>query len=270
MRRILLGFIAGTALTSLAFVLRDPPRQTEAASTSGLADPPSTGVAADRTRDRIADADRPGETEAAAADTPENSQDPPALREDDATPEARLRRELADTQQALDDTRAQLQALLVDRELADAPIISPISLPAEFDWIWDNAYRGLFHDRMQREAVDAAWAGPMEAELLSFVYEQPGIVNRYGPPTIRCHSTQCEVTFLSAGSIDPTTAAQDARGLFDESFESLPGVFDCGPGECWVDANIDDGVTTIFWGMTKDEAKLEDTLREQTAAANLR
>ena len=183
-----------------------------------------------------------------SAPVPESASSPGDLR----ARQEQLRSELADYRRAI----AAIESELIGLSLIGEPIISPIVLPPEFDWISENSYRGLFHERMQREPIDPAWAAATEARLQQFVYSRPEIVTRYGPPNIRCHSTQCEVTFLARG-VDGSAASLDARALFDGSHEATAGLFECGPGECWADSNGQNGVVTIFWGMTRKEKELQ-------------
>lgn len=183
--------------------------------------------------------------------TPQIASDFP---ESDSAREFRLRAEIEETQQTLAELGAELGELVISMELDATPILSPIRLPAEFDWISADRSRRLFHERMQREPIDSAWATVTETELLSVIYRQTDIVQEYGAPTIRCHTTRCEVTFLSTSrNFDESQARADLRALFDASVEEMDGAFDCGPGDCVLGAVSQDGIGSMFWGITKNE-----------------
>jgi hypothetical protein len=179
---------------------------------------------------------------------------------------ARLRRELEEAQDIVSQTTAELERIGIEEALGAQPIISPITLPPEFEWIAENLYREFFHERMQREQIDGSWASATESQLSRFLYRRPELVSKYGVPTVRCHTTQCEVTFVTHGIFDdPSVASTVVRSLFDDSFEEMGGIFDCGPGECWADANSQDGVVTIFWAMTKDDNQTQTEATIRTA-----
>lgn len=48
------------------------------------------------------------------------------------------------------------------------------------------------------------------------------------------------------------TARSDVSALYEEFMDAMPGVFDCVDYLCWAEANHEDGVTTLYWGMARD------------------
>jgi len=259
MRKILFGFLGGVVLTSLAFIL-------STASTDGTdkVDIPATGDSAVRSSTlgsgddlRISQetVDRSSGDDEVAAATIAPTQESLRFPEGDSSREASLRQELEETQRVLADVRAERDYLLRSAAHVDGPVVSPIQLSSEFDWLSENIYRGRFHEQIQREYIDADWASATETRVSDFIYDRPALVQKYGAPTIRCHTTRCEVTFLARGiADDPSVAIDDANTLFRDAIEAMNGLFACGPGECWADANSQNGVVTIYWGMTKNNA----------------
>jgi hypothetical protein len=269
MRKTLVGILGGAAAAYLAVWLFDVGPDSSDFLIQQAADTPDPSSLAPVAFDNSQIAQESPENNPVSGAVAEESVVPtrrmPELPEDDAVREVRLRAEIEDTQRALADLRAELEELAIVRELAAEPIISPITLPPEFEWIAENTYRSLFHERMQREPIDVGWAGAIGPELESFIYNQPEIVQKYGAPTVRCHTTRCEVTFLSTGVIDdPSVARADARALFEASLVEMDGRFNCGPGECWAEAETQDGIVTIFWGMTKDENQTQSLVSVAT------
>ena len=272
MRKVLIAFAVGVAVASLGFALfHVEPADRELSASDGSGETAAAPTVPEPNPSPPAGVQR--SQDGAGAAPPEQFAESPAPRQSEAvraeeSTEARFRRDLEEAQGVVRRTAAELERLRIEGELAADPIVSPIFLPPEFDWLAENLYRDVFHERMQREPIDAAWAGTMEPELLRFIYRRPDVVQKYGAPTVRCHTTQCEVTFLATGVYDdPSVARADARALFDNSFVELDGMFDCGPGECWAEAIYQDGIVTIFWGMTKDE---DQTRSQATVATALR
>ena len=258
MGRILLGFVIGIAFSAVVLGLLDLPTEEAPLTGAPTADEDVRAVSAEDggSAQRRPGRDQSSQSRIATAATPESATITPdddaqsnaiALPEDEAAREARLRREIEEAQAIVRRASGELEQMAIARLLASNPVVSPSPLPPEFDWVDDLTYRGLFHDRFEREPIDGAWSAPMEAELLQFVYDQPGIVERYGPPTVRCHTRRCEVLFTTASGAG--SEQTDVRALLDNSLELMPDTFDCGPSNCWADANQQNGIATIFWGM---------------------
>lgn len=272
MGKLLLAFIAGVVFTSLAFSLFAPsidevmfPDETTAGiagrDTVSVDEGPDAVISAGVVSENDQNADARTDSSAPASFSPDSAFaiDVRALPEDVVAREARLREEMAQAQAVVDRASSELQALTIGRMLAENPVVSPSPLPPEFDWVADQTYRGLFHERFQRELIDNAWSGRMETDLLQFVYDQPSLVERYGPPTIRCHTIRCEVLFTTASG-NGERAQADARALFEQSLELMPGAFDCVQNNCWAGANNEGGTTTIFLGMSRSLQKTQSVL----------
>lgn len=135
-----------------------------------------------------------------------------------------------------DLTREQLEAMVSDGkrsvELAEEelerrqrierwanapPVTFPIVLAPEFGWLADDPRD--FHEGLQREPIDPAWSPRVEALLQSF-FARREITERYGPPTINCRRTGCEIAFVAYG-IDNSgrvTAAAARAGTTPDFF----------------------------------------------------
>lgn len=237
MGKILLGIIIGAAAASAVFVSLDL-RKPAASPATAVVSVQSVGVEASNASDLSVPIEA---TDPSIEDFAEIEAISPSARNVDER--------LAAQMQLVDGAQAELIELYKSNVVAElGPVVTPYPLSPEFDWLGVN----LFHERMQRETIDPLWAGSTEAQLWDYIGSQPHIAERYGTPTIRCHSVRCELTWMSFDSSETKTVVQsDFRALRDGIGERLPGAFDC--GLCPIELNVQDGVTTVVWGLTGPE-----------------
>lgn len=259
MGRSLIGFIFGVVVTACAFFLFDAstesplsevgptaPVKTRPPETPGETDsrgPDSPGQRAERLVDI-------SEAIAAALEAQSSAED--------GTPwDAELRRQFEEAGQILSEEAIRMLSqpyferatLELARQLEGIPVVSPTPLPPQFDWMAGSLYLNLFHEQFQREYIDSAWAAPTQRSLERLVYDRPEIIEKYGAPTIRCHSTRCEVIFVASG--EWASAGNDVQELHDATLDEMPEVFDCETGDCWAVARNEGGAASIFWGIER-------------------
>lgn len=259
MGKSLIGFLVGVVVTSFAFVLFDESPERSVSEIPGTAavdtSPPQTG-----SQSLSGGADSSGQSGEPLDDTAEVIADTPEARSpaaDIAAWEAELRRQFEQARLVLGEdavrmvgqTSIELVKLELARQLEGMPIVSPTPLPPEFDWMADHPYVDFFHEQFQREYIDSAWATPTQAGLERLVYDRPEFIAKYGAPTIRCHSTRCEVVFVASG--EWLSAGDDVRELHEAARDLMPEVFDCEAGDCWAEGRNEDGVTSVFWGLER-------------------
>lgn len=163
-----------------------------------------------------------------------------------ATPEERLA-ELGDV---MDAARQEATEIVRARALGRlGPVISPVPLPPEFDWLEES----VFHEYMQREPIDLS-ASSKEAQLAEYLFSRPQMVQRYGTPTIRCHTNRCLVTWVSYGSSETADVVQsDLRTVTGAAGQEMTEHFECsGPGGCFLRTHVEDGLATAIWAVKFD------------------
>ncbi len=162
--------------------------------------------------------------------------------------------EAIDTQRETRQSRTPADSPLLHPRLAD-PILQPLPLPTEFDWIKKFPYLQLDRELLQREPIDIAWASETEAQLKSYIYEHTELAQEYGNPTVHCRTTRCEVTFIRNG-------LEEWNSLSSEEFVArVEPFFDLPEGAQWpygtsdgvfnIHAWNEDGVTTLHWTLAK-------------------
>jgi len=261
MGKSLIGFLVGVIVTTLAFVFFDVSPESSVSETTRAAavdpSPPQTGS---QSLPRGADSPvQNGDRLADIAESIADTRDARSPAVDQTAWEAELRRQFEkarlvlgeDALRMVGQTSVELVKLELARQLEGMPIVSPTPLPPSFDWMSDRPYVDFFHEQFQREYIDSAWATPTQADLERLVYDRPEIVAKYGAPTIRCHSTRCEVIFLASGEWD--NAADDVWDLRNTALDLMPDVFDCEAGDCWAEARTDGGMTSVFWGLVRKQ-----------------
>ena len=250
MGRILLGAIIGAALgASVAFIALDRLPSVDGAVAEG-ASPARTEPHTTVER---------GTSDATAEQTSPNS--------DATTPTASVAGESLSVEE-LEVRLAEVNQVrnALDRELrraraaetraawaAEPPPTLPIALPPEFEYLSGNSS----FERLQREPIDPDWYAQAEAQLYAYLAANPRITQKYGYPTIHCRMTACGVAFLSH---DPTLAetpfltshaafTEDNLELFEgpwgDQFSDQVGIL--------ADIHIEDGVTTFYWRVLRDE-----------------
>ena len=166
------------------------------------------------------------------------------------TEEARLTRQIDEARQLVAEWSIELEALQISNQLAEAPVVYPLSLSSDFDWVLDEPTGKLLHGLIQREDRDAIWAPQMEAELQQFLYSQTEVIGGFGAPTITCRSTRCEVTLINNAADEELGAV--AERLRDEfRWHETYDRFAFTPGSFWVGERYEDGVATIFWSLPR-------------------
>lgn len=147
-----------------------------------------------------------------------------------------------------------------DREywqaLAELPIVQPLPLPPEFDWLSESP--SISHELIQREAVDPEWSAVTENKLIGYFGRHPEITDMFGFPTVHCRSTRCEIQVVRHGVTEQFASnanynwSRYNRPLFTESWADE---FGHGPNADSPVLNYDiktiDGVTTILWHIVK-------------------
>ena len=236
MGKVLFGIILGSAATIAAFLFLDL-REQEQSPEDPEVSVQSIVVAASESSDSRTPTQA---TSSATRDFSDAEAISPAV--------GNLEERIAAQRQLSEDAQAELIELNRRRVVAElGPVVTPLPLPQEFDWLGVN----LFRERMQRETIDPLWAGSTEAQLWDYIGSRPQLAERYGMPTIRCHSVRCQLTWMAYGSSETRAdVTSDFRVLRDEIEEQLPGIFDS-PGP--VELNVQDGVVTVVWGLTGAE-----------------
>jgi hypothetical protein len=162
--------------------------------------------------------------------------------------EVQLQRLIAESSAADLGLRSELQALRTARFREEQPIVLPLPLPPEFDWLSRTSYINP-HDEIQREHRDAVWASAVEAEIRDYVGGNPELFRTFGYPTIECRTSRCAVTFALHG-VDEDVAAINRR------FNAITSDF---PEREWAEhfpdtsalyADQQGGVHTIYWALT--------------------
>lgn len=237
MGKLLIGILIGSAATVAVFAFLDAGEQAQSPQALEVSlpsiDPEITEIR-----------ESPAQTQSVAPTARVSSE-----AEITSSAAGTLAERIATQRQLIDDAQAELIELYKSSAVAElGPVITPLPLPQEFDWLGVN----LFRERMQREPIDPLWAGSSEARLWDYIGSQSQLTQAYGTPTIRCHSTRCQLTWMSYAS-DKTKAEalSDFSALRDEIEVRLPGVFDC--PLCPVELNVQDGVTTVVWGLTASD-----------------
>jgi hypothetical protein len=197
MGRFTAGVAAGVIVSFLAIMLfdgiSDDEESTQFAATS------SGAIGLDLDTDTAAEPPSERNSTGIPEENAETTTAPavqPRLAESETSDRARLRIE---TERAIAEAlRASEQLKELDRaDVLAEPVVSPISLPSEFDWL--SRQLRFEHEAIQRERRDEPWASSTEAQLLSFFYDSQQVVETYGTPTVNCHSTRCEVSFIRYG-----------------------------------------------------------------------
>jgi hypothetical protein len=239
MAKVLLGIMLGSAAASAAFLFLDRRESENLPETVGVS-VQSVGGGTSEVSDSPASID-------VVAPSLGNSSGIEAIGTRARNPEERE----AELIQLIEDAQAELNEVAKSRILAElGPIVSPLPLPPEFDRLGDV----WFHDLMQRETIDPTWASATEAQLMQFVFDRAQLLRRYGTPTVRCHSMRCELTWVSYSSSETEAAVQsDFGALRDTLNEFMPGAFECGLSKCLLRIDVEDGLTTVFWGITSPE-----------------
>jgi hypothetical protein len=233
MRKAILGFLAGIALTSLAFVLLtgepaapvaegtlsvsppsrsatdpggedipgiDPPTIAETASTdpSSAAISDAEGIPADVMRVALRDWTWEDARDSLRAWTDvelENLQDR-------AVEMTQPSKEMQDAERVMNLARQELaRRNLVAHWANEPPPELPIELPPQFSWMAENP--NTLHEQLQREPVDSTWSLQTEDSLRRFLTSRPEITNLYGLPTVNCRTSTCQIAFVAHGMEDP-------------------------------------------------------------------
>jgi hypothetical protein len=247
MGKTLVGFLVGAALTSSIFVLLD--RSSKSPLPVEQVDPAASlaSSALDPGRNTSQSSQTPAAGDAAQSGAVELGTSPVSGNE---TEEARLIRQIEEARQLLAGWSADLEALQVARRLAEQPVVYPLPLPRDFDWVLDEPTGQLLHGLIQRENRDEAWAPQIEAELQEFIYSQADVIGRFGAPTITCRSTRCEVTLINNVADEELEAiAQRLRGELSQHY--VYDRFALAPGSFWVGEHYEDGVATVFWSLPR-------------------
>jgi hypothetical protein len=263
MGKTFLGFVVGVALTSLAFVLLgSAPESTESPSV----------VAEEARSDAVltpqVDNSQSDDSVLSAAAEPQVEEKVSVARDFLGTiPSAEdLLASVSDELSGeVDTSRLQEQLLeaylragteLADTLLAARPVLLPSPLPHEFAWVSERPNADFFHESFQREDRDEPWASAAESELLRHISGQFELTQKYGYPTVECHTTRCIVKFLGYGvDEDPGVATRDLGAATREYQESseLVGCVTKPLELCVSAAHSEGGVTTIYWGIRKNE-----------------
>lgn len=263
MGKALLGFVVGVALTCLAFALLGSARKSTGspsvdAGTTGqdvLTIPAGNG----RSDDSVLSAAAESQVEEAVPSTQDRVESVPSAQElvvsvsDNLSGEVDISRL---TEQLLEASVRSGTENLMDTILAARPVVLPSPLPPEFDWLSENAYANFFHESFQREVRDEPWASAAESELLTHIFGEFERLQRYGYPTVECHTTRCIVKFVGYGvDEDPSVASRvlrDATREYQESSE-LVGCVNKPLEVCALAAHSEGGVTTIYWGIRRNQ-----------------
>jgi hypothetical protein len=231
MGKAFLGFLVGTALASLAFVLldkdpttRSPEAATSVASLSRSAPDTIPGIVPANESPNASErlpATRSSLAVAEAAHLPEELTQ---FVRGDVTRVARrellsdwsdeeLRDLIQRAEANMEPTQQMVEAggvrnlatsELRDRELLarwadEGPPESPIRLPPEFSYLSDPDTIDHNHESHQRDPVDPGWSRQMEAQIQGFFVSRPEITATYGYPTITCRTLACEIAFVAYG-----------------------------------------------------------------------
>jgi hypothetical protein len=111
-----------------------------------------------------------------------------------------------------------------------------IAVPAEFATVMQgDSDLAAFHAKLEAEARDDAWAGPIE-RLLRAHFDSTLDPTRYNVASVECRATACEILALGYGDDAQRGWMGSVTGLYDDesSFEALaggPGNMACGGGD---------------------------------------
>ena len=147
----------------------------------------------------------------------------------------------------------------------ELPPGQPISLPPEFDWLTENPSEN--HEIIQREPLDPAWSATAHSHLENFFTDRLELSEEFGYPTIHCRTTRCEAAFVRYGVDESDVAAGErVEDLSPEFFTAIrfrneiaqnagqPLIDQFSPIRPEdLDVNIEDGVTTILWHLSRRE-----------------
>ena len=171
---------------------------------------------------------------------------------------------LSELSERVQEAKRELELAEAELERAlEGPPEIPISLPPEFDWLSEEVSEN--HELIQRELVDPAWSAEARAHIENMFSDRPELFEQFGYPTIHCRTTRCEAAFVLYDVNDKdATAAASTEGLTTEFFTALrfrttigqnasqPLIDQFSPiGPDDLDVNVEDGVTTILWHLSK-------------------
>ena len=250
MRKVIFGFVAGVALTSLTFILLGESSPPPAEQTGGFGtSTPSASEDGPR--------DRQSSQKPTTADNAQISLLPASDANDAGLPEELTSFAMrdggflgAELRQLLSDwTDAELRALedrsrsiaersqemieaervmnMVGVELQrreqiagwanEPPPISPINLPPEFDSLLESYGVRNKHELLQRESSDPDWSPLMETRLQEFFASNPQISASFSLTSINCRTSACELSFVGYNTDAATRAAERGTSIL------LPG-----------------------------------------------
>lgn len=265
MWKLLVGLAAGSALTAAVFLLFYPQIDREFVATQNETSPQSPADVADEAFDEPVLQDTDLDVRDAGRDAQESTAITGAPRPiRDLTEEQR--RNLSDDElEAMIEATAgtsQYGRMLGERlrrerleKFGNAPPPTrPITLPPEFAWLKDNP--DPFHEQLQREAIDPDWSFATEAQIATFLAENPEISSKYGQPTVTCRISGCELSFVAYG-VDETVLQVMGLATGQSVFWAImdypwAGQF-VNPQNTLFNSHTDGNVTTILWHLVRDE-----------------
>jgi len=258
MGRTLFGFLIGVALTSsiFLFLLREAER-TEAVAVESARVERTADISREISDLGTRESTKPSDVESEGNRRAVTAEDLLASLDEQGTGAAELQRQIEELQRAYLEARFELEERWAEEVLAADPVILPSPLRPEFAWISENLNGNFFQQRFERESIDQTWAPTAESEILKFVSEHTEFTQKYGYPVVECRTTRCVAKFIGYGIREDVAVASDEfRTAMADFYRRLGAQFSCeqGPGEyCTTQMNNEDGVTTIYWGIKRNE-----------------
>ena len=241
MGRLATGFVLGAVITGMAFFVYLSGQEKPAL-------PATTPPEMSASDSRVSDSEGRDPGIAGSRGAIDSSADEREIQGSAGEPRVlQLQRLIAESRAANEALRSELQALETASYREEQPIVLPLPLPPEFNWLSATEYINP-HDQIQREHRDAAWAASAEAELQEYFADRPGIVRAFGYPTIECRTSMCAVAFSLHG-VDEAAAVIDRRFTdmvsgfseleWDEQFPETTALY----------GNRQGDVHTIYWSL---------------------
>jgi hypothetical protein len=246
MSKVILGFVAGMAFTSLAFVMFDassPPSLKQIgdfrniippASEEGQRDPQSSQTPSIADNAQIS---RLSESDASDAGLPEDLTRF-ALRdggylgaelrellsdwtdvelralEDRSRSIAERSQEMLEAERVMNMVGVELQRREQIASWANEPPPNrPINLPPEFDSLLESFGVRNKHELLQRESSDPDWSPLMETSLWDFFASNPQISTAFSLTSITCRTSACELSFVAYNTDAASRAAERGTSI---------------------------------------------------------
>jgi hypothetical protein len=258
MGKVLLGFVIGVALTCFIFLYPShEAERTESVAIEAAPPDPTAHIPRETGDPGSSESPETSEAQPEATRRAVTAEELLASVGEPGTEEAELRRQLEELQDAYYTARFALEERWAEAIFAAEPVILPSPLRPEFDWIPENLNGNFFHQRFERESIDQMWARTAESAIRGFVSEQTEFIQKYGYPVVECRTTRCVAQFIGYGIREDVSIASDEfNSAMADFYRRLGAEFSCqqGPGEyCTTQMNNEDGVTTIYWGIKRNE-----------------